>query len=321
MFTLDKLEINQKLDNKIKMIKPLLILICLIPKTWSLNAGLVNYSTLFLLHPEMKNYHFGVHNFFKAKDINTSLAKNQIDSLLSELRELYLENQQKIQAARKDLLQEQLDLEKRLLGNNASWKSKLRLANMQKELQVSYGEVHKGRQKVFFERITDEFQKVFLSSLERRRRISRISRDIQKAIENVRTKNSLDFVSRGSDKLLIPTDWERNLDIKSLSLQLEQIQSDYLRRFLNNQSQSIDLKLIQRSGHSQQDARTALLNNIHVKSLQKYLNKYQSNNPRSMVFGNVKDVTKEALRLIYDMNGFSEERFSIIATVLDQIEL
>ena len=40
-----------------------------------------------------------------------------------------------------------------------------------------------------------------------------------------------------------------------------------------------------------------------------------------MVFGNVKDVTKEALRLIYDMNGFSEERFSIIATVLDQIEL
>ena len=98
-----------------------------------------------------------------------------------------------------------------------------------------------------------------MSSLERRRRISRISRDIQKAIENVRTKNSLDFVSRGSDKLLIPTDWEKNLDIKSLSLQLEQIQSDYLRRFLNKQSQSIDLKLIQRSGHSQQDARTALL--------------------------------------------------------------
>ena len=57
--------------------------------------------------------------FSKQKDINTSLAKNQIDSLLSELRELYLENQQKIQAARKDLLQEQLDLEKRLLGNNA----------------------------------------------------------------------------------------------------------------------------------------------------------------------------------------------------------
>ena len=187
-----------------------------------------------------------------------------------------------------------------------------------KELQVSYGEVHKGRQKVFFERITDEFQKVFFEFLGKTpSNFSNFERDIQKAIENVRTKNSLDFVSRGSDKLLIPTDWERNLDIKSLSLQLEQIQSDYLRRFLNKQSQSIDLKLIQRSGHSQKDARTALLNNIHVKSLQKYLNKYQSNNPRSMVFGNVKDVTKEALRFIYEMNGFSEERFSIIATVLN----
>ena len=217
--------------------------------------------------------------------------------------------------------EEQLDLEKRLLGNSAGWKSRLKLAKMQKELQDSYGEAHKNRQKVFGDRIANEVQKAFLSPLERRRRMALISRDIQKAIEIVRANNSLDFVSRSSDKLLIPTNWERNLDIKSLSLQLEQIQSDYLRRFLNNQSQSINLQLMQGSDHSQEDARTALRNNIHVKSLQKYLNKYQSNNPRSMILGNVKDVTKEALRLIYKMNRFGEERFSIISTVLDQIEL
>ena len=50
-----------------------------------------------------------------------------------------------------------------------------------KELQVSYGEIHRGRQ-IFLKGLHANSKK-FLSSLERRRRISRISRDIQKAMK------------------------------------------------------------------------------------------------------------------------------------------
>ena len=80
----------------------------------------------------------------------------------------------------------------------------------------------------------------------------------------------------------------------------------------------MDLQLIEGSNHSQKEARTVLHNNIHIKSLEKYLKKNQSNNPQSVILGDVKDITQEVLRLVYQMNGFGENRFSVIATVLDQ---
>ena len=303
------------------MLKYFILLICFISQSWSLNAGLVNYATLFLLHPEMRNYHFGVHNFFVKNDESTTLAKERIEKLLKDLQTLYFNNQQRNQIARKDLWHEQLKLQKRLTGSGANWKSRAKLTVMQKDLETSYGALYKKRQIDLRQNIAEVLQKVFLSPIQRRQRMGLISRDIQKSIEEIRVKKSIDFVVRSSNKLYLPKDWKQNLDIRLLSLELEQLQGDYLRRFLLNQSQKISLQLMEIADHSKADARTALRNNIHIKSLEKYLKKHQSSTQQSMIFGNANDITQEVLKLVYKKNGFGEDRFTIISSLIDNLEL
>ena len=102
---------------------------------------------------------------------------------------------------------------------------------------------------------------------------------------------------------------------------MEQLQGDYLRRFLLNQSQKISLQLMEIADHSKADARTALRNNIHIKSLEKYLKKHQSSTQQSMIFGNANDITQEVLKLVYKKNGFGEDRLTIISSLIDNLEL
>ena len=101
-----------------------------------------------------------------------------------------------------------------------------------------------------------------------------------------------------------------------VSLSLDQLQDDYLRRFLNKESSGVSLQLLRSSEHSQEDVQTAMFNNVNAGLLKKYLQKHRQLIPNRSLLGRVSDITVEVLLKIYKKNGYGEDRFIVLSDVL-----
>lgn len=286
---------------------------------WSLEVGVVRYANLFLLHPAMKHYHFGVHNFYRQSYDTKELTDQSVAVALKDLRDLYIDHQSTIEELRKQQSQRQKELYKDLVSHTNDWQERAKLNQLQKQLEEEYGLSYQSTKRDLDQRVTKLVQELFSTSDERRLKMVSISTDIQKSIEIIRQRKGMDFVARRSDKLLLPVNWKINLDIKSLCLDLEKFQDGFLSRFLNKNSDQISLQLIKASGHSSADMRIVMLNNVHVDSLIKYLNKYLASEPANNVLGRVTDITAEVLREIYEQNGYGEDQFTVISEVLEGV--
>lgn len=283
---------------------------------WSVEVGLVSYSNLFLLHPEMRYYHFGVNNFYKDNDLTQTLIDEKLKFLRDNLRELYIEYEASIEIARQSQWRKQLEISKTFAGDSSDWKSQAKMKQAQHQVEREYGKSYQNSQNELRTKVSNLLQSVFLKSQERRRRMLLISKQIQESIEDVRLEKSLDFVARRSDKLNLPVKWEPNLDVKSLSLSLDQLQDDYLRRFLNKENNGVSLQLLRASEHSQKDIKLAMFHNVNAGLLKKYLQKHRQLIPNRSLLGRVSDITVEVLLKIYKKNGYGEDRFIVLSDVL-----
>ncbi|MCO4781533.1 MAG: hypothetical protein KC646_04360 [Candidatus Cloacimonetes bacterium] len=274
-----------------------LFLCLLVFKSFSQDA-LLDYAKVFLLHPKIANYHFGLNTFYKQ---NTSM-----DERVKIGNDLQVLNNQMIKEFKvgSQALKDGYNLDKHGLLIEAQ-KHKNKNANTRyfeilaqiAELKQGFLEKQDTLRALIQENRAKSISKFFVSSKERNKIFYSISKEIKAKAFSLKKKHGYENIFQGSDKLKLPI---KTVDYSKLPLsQLPFVTIDnYFVAFVSD-SKTVG-SLINDHKKYEGVTKDKFVNQTEHESLDYYLSSYMLAHPFAPVTGNTINISYDVLKLLYD---------------------
>lgn len=260
--------------------------------------ALLDYAKVFLLHPKIVNYHFGLNTFYK--DSTTMEKRIEIGNKLQDI------NNQSIKEFKvgSQILRDQYQLDKYSLNvqaqNNKNKDGNRKYFALLEQITVLKDQLidkQNTLKQLMQENRAKSISQYFVSSNERNKIFYSISKEIRSTVNDLKKLNNYQNIFQGTDKLKLPI---KTVDYSKLPLgQLPFVTIDNFFVAFIADSKSIGTLI---DDHKQYEGVTKdkFVNQTEHESLDYYLQSYLHSNPFPPVSGQTQNISYQVLKSLYD---------------------
>ncbi|PCJ18574.1 MAG: hypothetical protein COB02_10570 [Candidatus Cloacimonadota bacterium] len=259
--------------------------------------GLLDFSKVFLLHPKMAQYHFGLNTFYKQETTmqNRMIIGTKLQNKNNQFIKSF-ERQKRTISKSYQLQKSQINKNLKAVKNKVNKDEYFTYLQKLQDLKASFIKKKNKLQKSIQKQRAKLIKKYFVSSKKRNKTFLSISKEIKTKLNLLRKKTQIDNIFQGSDKLKLPISTINYDDLPLSQLPFITIDNFFI-AFIND-SKTIN-QLINRHKHDTSISAEQFVNQEDKESLNYYLSTHLITSPFPPFTGDTINLSYQVLELIY----------------------
>lgn len=271
----------------------------------SVKVATLDWNQIFLLHPKLSTFHFGVGQFYKNEKSadqyiqDMEMLSQRIGILTKEFKQSHNQNREEM------VEQQRLALSKMPSGAKQNPALLAKTHEYMKSIEEEFNARYKSKREDYLIHLQEIWNEYFLDYNASRRKFREISREMERGLQELQRNRGLELILRKSTKLTLSVQKPDFSNLEHLVYRVNQGLEGVLIKLYSYQPNFQAM----RNEHSSKDLYTAMKNRIPVDELKKYFARYQRKPLVPSFSGEVQDLTNDLLAWVYKQNGMEASQF------------